>query len=388
MKRAVSLWLLDKVDPPTESFIDGMLAEALPKTGKTSVILLVSGHPARPNKPYRYGRAICVPRLLTRRHVARFLNFPLACWLLVRLRRRMSRQGRRCAWLVRNEPVYLAAAVCARRKDTPVIYQQSFPHDDFCRNPVKRGVARLILRSCRRGVNGLLAVSPLGLRRLSGQFPDAVKGAVIPLLAPSPALTNPLPAPTPHSPCECVYIGTHEPARQLDVVLEGVRQAVAEGVDVRATFIGGHPDDVTRLRRSPGVSSLEAQDRLRFVSPSPRAQLLEQLPAFDVGLSLIPPTDIFRESSPTKLTEYLGAGLTVLASSGIPLQEQFVTESGAGELVRFDPAAIAVGLGQLATETQRCHASRRRAARDYALRQLTYDQHVDALLDWVGDDQN
>ena len=388
MKRAVSLWLLDKVDPPTESFIDGMLAGALPKTGKTSVILLVSRHPARSNKPYRYGRAICVPRLLARRHVARFLNFPLAWWLLVRLRRRMSRQGRCCAWFIRNEPVYLAAAVCARRKGISVTYQQTFPHADFSRNPLKRGVARLILRACRRGVDGLLAVSPLGLRRLSGQFPHAVKGSVIPLLAPSSALPDPLPAPTRQSPCECVYIGTHEPARQLDVVLEGVRQAVGEGVDVRATFIGGHPDEVTRLQGALGVSSLMAQDRLRFVAPLPRAQLLEQLPAFDVGLSLIPATDIFRESSPTKLTEYLGAGLAVLASSGIPLQEQFVTESGAGELVRFNPAAIAAGLEQLATEAPRRYAARRRAAKEYALQQLTYRQHVGSLLEWVQDRDN
>ena len=384
MMLPLSIWLLDKVDPPAHSFVDGMLADALPATGRTRVILLVTRSRGGRSKPYRYGRAICIPGLMPRRHLARFINFALAWRLLARLRRHASRRGRQAAWFVRNEPIYLAAAVCARPANVPVIYQQSYPHEQFGSHALKRGVARLILRVCGRRIDGLLAVSPTGLDRLRRLFPPHLPGAFIPLLASQSAPMHATGHPLPDRPREFVYIGTHASDRRLEVVLQGVVLAIERGVDARVTLIGGHPQDWSRLRAVPGVVDLERRDCIRFVPPLSRDELLRRLPRYHAGLSLIPAEGIFRELSPTKLAEYLGAGLSVLASRGIPLQERFVTESGAGELVDFDAASIAEGVARMAAESADRHAQRRLSAFSYAAHQLSYRQHTKTLLTWIG----
>jgi glycosyltransferase involved in cell wall biosynthesis len=377
------IWLLDKADPPVESFIDGMLADALPKTARIRVILITSRHRAGRRRPYRYGRAICIPTLLPRRHVARFFNLWVAARMLQALQGRLAHQQRRWALFVRNEPVFLAAAVWARQARASVVFQQSFPHERFAPNPVKRFVARWILWACRGGVDGLVAVSPLGLERLEKAFPNAKQGTVIPLLAPQVEGVSGDWLPNRHRPCECVYIGAHDPARRLDVVLAGVGQAIDRGVELRVTLIGGQPRDCERLRRQPGVAALEAAGHVRFLPPMPRHDLLTRLSGFDVGLSLIPPTAVYREASPTKLTEYLGAGLAVLASAGIPLQSQFVRRAGAGELVAFEPGAIAEGLACLAQEPAATHRQRREAGRAFAMQQLRYQNYGDGLSRWL-----
>ncbi len=376
------VWLLDKGDPPAESFIDGMLAHDLPASGAARV-LLVTSRGAGAARPRRYGRAVCLPVLGPRRGVSRFLNLPRVWALVRRLRRRAAARGARLVLAPRNEPVHLLGAALARGPDTPVVFQQTFPHERQGRNAIKKGVARLLMAAARRRVDGLLAVSPLGLERLRGYFPAGLPGDVIPLLAARSERVAAVPPEPAARPLQVVYTGSHRADRRLETVLAGIVRAVGEGAALQAHFIGATPAEAERLRRVPGVEALIASGHLRLRPPMPRPELVAALPAFDLGLSLIPPTPIFREASPTKLTEYLGAALPVLASEGIPLQETITRDSGAGTLVPFDTAAITRALHQHATESPEQRHQRRHNALDHARTHLDYTTHLPALTRWL-----
>jgi glycosyltransferase involved in cell wall biosynthesis len=374
--------LIDKSHPPEHSFIDGMLAGALPSSHGCRTILLTSKADGGPATG-RYLRAISLPVLLKRRGLSRFLNLPLA-WLLVRrLSQREGRRGRRVTVLVRNEPVYLLAATLAKGRRYRLLFQQSYPHERAGHAWAKRTVARRLIRSCAARVDGLLAVSPLGLQRLRSYFGPAVPGLVVPLMAvPSEIAPRPTPPRETRGTLRFVYIGSHDPDRQLEVVIAGIQQAIRAGAEARFDFIGGSEQEVTRLREYPDTRDAEQTGRLAFHEKVPRSTLMSRLRDYDIGITLIPPTSLYREASPTKLGEYMGAGLAVLASRGVDVQEDAVRESEAGVLVDWSPQAIGEAILNLC-ECGPLVDDMNSAALTYATRTLNYATHSSALWDMM-----
>ncbi|MCG5526256.1 glycosyltransferase [Ectothiorhodospira haloalkaliphila] len=364
----VLICLLDKADPPAESFIDGMLAAELPAVGCRVWMLCARGEAGL--RPRRYGHAVCLPWLRPRRGVGRFINLPLAWWRVRRLQARARRRGLKVALLARNDPIQLLAAALVRRAPARLVFQQTFPHEHASHPWSKRTLARWLMRLASRRVDALMAVSPLGLERLRGYFPAGLPGIVVPLLVPAAErAAHVWPADT--GPMRFVYMGTHDPDRRLDLVLEAIVEAVSRGAHVHFDFIGGRPDELAPLRCVTGVTALEQAGRLRFISPVPRSDMPALLARYQVGLSLIPPLPIYREASPTKLAECMGAGLAVLASRGIPLQERMVEDSGGGYLVDWEVSAMADAIVALSANQVWVRRMRERGW-TYAREVLTY----------------
>ncbi|AHK80727.1 hypothetical protein M911_11640 [Ectothiorhodospira haloalkaliphila] len=351
----VLICLLDKADPPAESFIDGMLAAELPAVGCRVWMLCARGEAGL--RPHRYGHAVCLPWLRPRRGVGRFINLPLAWWRVRRLQARARRRGLKVALLARNDPIQLLAAALVRRAPARLVFQQTFPHEHASHPWSKRTLARWLMRLASRRVDGLMAVSPLGLERLRGYFPAGLPGIVVPLLVPAAERAAQV-WPADPGPMRFVYMGTHDPDRRLDQVLAAIVEAVSRGAHVRFDFIGGRSDELAPLRCVPGVTALEQAGRLRFISPVPRSDMPVLLARYQVGLSLIPPLPIYREASPTKLAECMGAGLAVLASRGIPLQERMVEDSGGGCLVEWEVSAMADAIVALGADPGRVQCMR------------------------------
>ena len=97
----------------------------------------------------------------------------------------------------------------------------------------------------------------------------------------------------------------------------------------------GLQDEIERL---PGWSKVHFHGQLA------RAPLAELLAASDVGLVTLLPNKNYLTSQPTKLFEYLSAGLLVVASD-FPAWREFLAAERLAEFVDpTDPASIAAGL--------------------------------------------
>lgn len=382
----VFIALLDKEFPPQHSFVDGMLAQELAEVPGMRVRLCVSQGAEVRKQVVRYGCAVCLPIFKPRRSFGRLINFWIAVFFLANQIRSEKRKDNRVALFVRNDPIYLLAASLFAAKVDRLVFQSSFPHEEASGGLLKRRIAKLLYRLAGKHVDSVLAVSPIGLERLWKLFPNARDGAFIPLLSDLPFVCC-------EEVCEqstrnsdtvvFVYIGTHSASRELDVVLEAVVKSFEQNINAEFLFVGGKSEEIEELLRVPGVQNLVSNGVLKFEPHVSRSEIPEILAICDVGLSLIPPNPIFREASPTKLAEYMSAGLAVLASRGVPMQEQFVKESLGGLLVDWSVDSIVDGIVRFCGDKIGLKTMKSNAL-VYASTELKYEKYVPILLRLIG----
>jgi len=155
-------------------------------------------------------------------------------------------------------------------------------------------------------------------------------------------------APTPHNgrgPFTLVYAGGLAPVRGITEIVQAM-SLLPPRSDVRLILCG---------RWSPA----EYEYTIRTLPGFTRTQYIGNLAVDDVpaalaeahaGIICLQPTDTYLTALPTKLFEYMAAGLPVIASS-FPLWKSIVEESGAGVCVDpKDPAAIARAILKLHEE--------------------------------------
>lgn len=126
------------------------------------------------------------------------------------------------------------------------------------------------------------------------------------------------------------------------------------------------PDGLVRTLRAAGLSDDDFD--IRFAAP---ADVPRWLGAADGGLSLIRPCGSKRASSPTKVAEYLAAGLTVVSTKGIGDCDAMLAEPGLGVTIDVDPASYAGAYGALRALWDDSATPRR--CRAYAERELSLD---------------
>lgn len=350
-KKNIVIAFLDKDFPPQHSFVNGMLTDVAAKEADIKLRLYVSQDENAGLKPMRYRGVACIPRLYSRRGFGRLKNLWSVSRLIQYQAQRERKRGNRVVLFVRNDPIYLLAASLMRFCFDRLVFQSSFPHEEFSGNVFKRGVAKFLYRVAGSGVDVVTGVSPEGVARTQRLCPSASAGVHIPLLADFPLISQERNVRIcPEGGPVFIYIGTHSVERELHTVLAGIVCAVAKGAVAQFRFIGASEVDESRLRQVDGVNVLIAQGILRFERPVPRNEIPQILAECHVGVSLIPPKPVYYESSPTKLAEYMGAGLAVLASSGIPMQESFVKDSGAGIIVEWGINSISEGFYRLSQD--------------------------------------
>jgi glycosyltransferase involved in cell wall biosynthesis len=278
----------------------------------------------------------------------------------------------------------MLVAASLRHRVDGFLFQSSYPLDAHHKSFFKRIAHRGLIRVASRGVTGVLAVSPLGLERARALCSPRAHGLVVPLLSDlpqSPNANEALWGGTIES-VRFIYAGTHAPRRRLDIVLEGVVAALEEGIDAAFLFVGGKEQEVELLREACEIQAWERSGRIRFLNAVPRPELPSLLSGADVGMSLVPRTDVNREMSPTKLAEYLGAGLAVLASHGVDVQEFIVNQSDAGILVNFNVDDIHNGISFISARPDWVLEAKVRGEQ-FAKKHLRYSAYVPALMSIV-----
>lgn len=145
-------------------------------------------------------------------------------------------------------------------------------------------------------------------------------------------------------PVRVVYTGTVMKDRGRDVMLDGLAQATRAGADVHLTIVGAFGDELAFCRQR--VVELGIADRVEVVGRVPGEQIPGYLANADAGICIWADKPWWRFNPPTKLFEYLVAGLPVLGSR-IRTHTDYVTDWHNGVIFDYDAAAFAACLQAL-----------------------------------------
>ncbi len=364
---------LDKEYPPSHSFVDGMLATQLAKEKDINVRLLVSKNENVTKKVYKYKKSSCLPVLLSRKGFNRILNFFISTWYLHLLLNREYKRSSEVVLFVRNDPIYLFACALMKQKNQKLIFQSSFPHEEVSGGIVKRLIAKKLYQISAFGIDGLLTVSPAGLRRVQKIFPKVNKGNFIPLLAQDG--NDNLDKFDVGEKVHFIYIGSHAKERKLEYIFQAIDKAMQNNINADFEFIGAKKEEIESFLQQEYIQKLCNYGILNFVEFIPRNEIWNKLQNADIGLCYIPPDPHYLEASPTKLTEYMKVGLAVLASNGIELQEKFINDSKGGKLADWDVDSMADAIIQITTSKNEIIKMKQNAYK-YAKESLNYGRYV------------
>lgn len=187
-------------------------------------------------------------------------------------------------------------------------------------------------------------------------------------------------APAAGDPLRAVYVGDGRRSRGLEPMLEAVAAAPGWELDLVGPLHA--PDDEWARRR---VARDDLRGRVRLHGRLPPQTSWRVAAGASVGFALLDDTPAFRAAVPTKVYEYLAAGLAVLATP-LPRVADLVAGSGAGAVAGTSGEAAAV-LREWGEQPARLERARERA-REWAEEHLTgpspyaaLAREVAALLD-------
>jgi glycosyltransferase involved in cell wall biosynthesis len=176
-----------------------------------------------------------------------------------------------------------------------------------------------------------------------------------------------------------IHAGPLRPSYAAAEILTALESLGTSAPELVLLVVGGGADTEPL---APLADRLRQSGRLVVLPYVPRDEIAALIKGADVGLSLILPVDAtHRLASPTKLSEYISAGLPVIGSD-VPEIHDILTESRCGVLVDATrPGEIASAFVRLATDP----SLRKRLAENArtAAPSLSWDVERDVLVDFV-----
>lgn len=146
------------------------------------------------------------------------------------------------------------------------------------------------------------------------------------------------------APLQLIYVGTVSQARGRDIMLEAIRLANRSAKIAHLTMIGASAEELaycTDYAQRAGIADvLSVQGRI------PGSLIPDRLQAADAGLCLWEDRPWWRFNPPTKLFEYLVAGLPVLASD-IRTHTQYIEHGRNGLIFNYDSVSLAQAIEAL-----------------------------------------
>ncbi len=141
-----------------------------------------------------------------------------------------------------------------------------------------------------------------------------------------------------------VYIGSLGKRRNINFIIDTFRIVNKQYNNVELHLIGWgeREDDVPLLKKY--VTKQKLASAIKFMNKIPYGEIPKVLSQFDIGLSFIPPIDIYLLSTPTKCVEYLSLGLPVIANKEIHDQRRLLELSNGGILTNYNIEDAAQGV--------------------------------------------
>jgi glycosyltransferase involved in cell wall biosynthesis len=169
-----------------------------------------------------------------------------------------------------------------------------------------------------------------------------------------------------------VYLGTLDPLRQIDVLIEALALVHKQINSVLLVLAGDTEDDVHRNRLKHRACQLGIDDALLWTGWLPIEQAWRYVRAAELGLSIVPRGALFDCSSPTKVVEYLALGIPVVANDN-PDQARLLSETGMGITIALSPDNFATAIIDLLTKDRADELVTAEQRREYISRLRSYD---------------
>lgn len=226
-----------------------------------------------------------------------------------------------------------------------------------------RVYGKLILTLADRCFDGIVAATPV-IRALY-RNPNTAVVRNFPWLKDFPDVAERQPRPG-----HVVYVGGLTQGRQSDIMLDAIEASGATAT------IAGVPDAPTKAR----LDQLPADGPIDFLGRVNPDQIPGILATGAIGLVFLEPLPNYRESLPTKLFEYMAAGIPFIASD-FPYWRELLEEHDAGIFVdSTSPEAPTEALRELIADPERARAMGQRGRR--AIEQVfNFENDVDALVE-------
>jgi glycosyltransferase involved in cell wall biosynthesis len=176
-----------------------------------------------------------------------------------------------------------------------------------------------------------------------------------------------------------VYLGTLDPLRQIEILLQMLVRAREAIPDILLVLAGDTNDAAHRDWLKQEAVRLGVSDLVVWTGWLESKIAWRYAKAAEVGLSPIPRGYLLDMGSPTKAVEYMALGLPVLVNDN-PDQAQVVAESGAGLCVELDARTFAESLIRLLSDgelLQRMGEDGRR----YIARTRSYDGLAETIAE-------
>jgi glycosyltransferase involved in cell wall biosynthesis len=379
------LYLIPERFPTYRPDVAALFGKYLPRHGIT-VNLVARTAKEGGASDWTGGNSVLVPT--TGRKVVDSARF-LAC----QVRALATSSPKPDAVVVRDQPTVAALAWCiCRLRRVPLAYWMSFPITDGYRLLTARrwrevGLARWLAAGARAWLGDVFLYRWV-LRRAAHVFvqSDAMREALalqgipedhltaVPMGVDMEALKTVATVapvrPELHDREMLLYVGTLGAARRLDVMIKGFALALRKRPKLLLVVVGQEalPGEEAQLRRLS--ASLGLGGDIHWVGWRPAPEAIAYMRRSMIGLSLIPRGRLFDVSSPTKLVEYLAAGLPAIASD-IPEQSLVASQSGAAIVVTMAPESIAQAILRLAGDPVE-RARMAAAGPDYIYRERSY----------------
>ncbi|MDP7578338.1 MAG: glycosyltransferase family 4 protein [SAR202 cluster bacterium] len=242
-----------------------------------------------------------------------------------------------------HDPELLLPALLWKLHGKKVIYDlhENFPQQilekEWVPSYIRLGLSKFAeaLEGCSQSCfDGLVAATPVLRRRFSRDRTVLVQN--FPILD---EWRSSQPFPHADRPLQAVYLGGISELRgsfEMVQAFSFLREYPAARLVLAGRF--NSPDHEERIRKSPGW------ERVEFLGWKDRKEIPEILNKVRAGLVIIHRTPYYMESQPTKLYEYMAAGIPVIASD-FPLWRELVSGVGCGLLVNPErPEEIAGAL--------------------------------------------
>lgn len=370
------VFFLDKSYPPKHSFVDGMVVGEIANSNNIDVTIYCSKSDIVNTGFYKGVRCQDV---LPRKNGSIFSKMK-SIFISYSIVRSEIKEREIKNIFVRNDPFVLLGVKLAKLfndSSLSITFQNSFPFEKTYTRKIDRLIYTSVLKLLNSKVNRYLGVSPLSVKRLRVFLPNKLASYdYVPLMSDFSTCEG-IPIGTKKT--RFIYIGTHSPIRRIDIVLKGITNALEKGVNSSFTFVGGTESEISYLQSISLVKEYVEKKMIYFFGKIDRDNIPNFLSEYDVGLCLIPNNEIYEESSPTKLVEYMGQGLSVIASNGIPLQEDIVSHSKSGLICNFDPCSIEDAIINQSADLVNLNEMKLNAL-SYSKSFLTYKKYVDKIM--------
>jgi glycosyltransferase involved in cell wall biosynthesis len=131
-------------------------------------------------------------------------------------------------------------------------------------------------------------------------------------------------------------------------------------------------DGTERERLEECARDLGVDGGILFTGRVRPEEIPDYIDAAQIGVSVIPPLDVYKLSSPIKMLEYMAMGRPVVANEEIPEQKEAVDASCGGVLVKYDPESIAAGMLALCEDPVRAGEMGERG-REWIVKNRSYE---------------